>query len=357
MPFEIVRNDITKMHTDAIVNAANEKLIAGGGVCGAIFNAAGAEELQKACDDIGGCKTGQAVITPGFGLPARYIIHAVGPVWHGGAQGEDALLRSCYRNALELAKEHGLTSIAFPLISSGIFGYPKEDALQVAVSEIKSFLYDNEMDVYLVVFDKQAFDISQNRYNSIQSYISEHYVEMFAARSRPYRETEAVFEDDDNYSDILATISAREEMETAFMLPLQPMPEVLDERRKSLADAVSQLEESFSQMLLRLIDEKGFADTEVYKRANIDRKLFSKIRSNVEYKPSKQTAVALAVALRLSLDETKDLLMRAGYALSRSSKPDVIVEYFLEQGNWDIYEINEALFAFDQMLLGGTGKL
>lgn len=350
MPFEIVRNDITKMNTEAIVNAANASLEAGGGVCGAIYNAAGMQELQKACSAIGRCETGQAVITAGFNLPAKYIIHTVGPVWQGGAQNEEALLRLCYKNTLGLAKKHGISSVAFPLISSGVFGYPKKEALQVAISEIKAFLLNNEMDVYLVVFDKQMFDISQSRYHAIQSFISERYVEarMVPERTRMQKQTEFV-QESEIYADALELVSEQVEVKE---MPLSAS--VL--KKKSLADVVNQLKDPFSQMLLNLIDEKGFTDTEVYKRANIDRKLFSKIRSNPEYKPSKQTAIALAFALKLSLDETKDLLMRAGYALSRSSKFDVIVEFFLEQGICDIYEVNEALFAFDQVPLGGAIK-
>lgn len=347
MPFEIIHNNITQMQTDAIVNAANEKLRAGGGVCGAIFRAAGAQELQAACDAIGGCAAGQAVITPGFGLAVGYIIHVVGPVWRGGGQGEEALLRACYRNALTLARENGLASVAFPLISAGSYGYPVQEALRVAVSEIRAFLQEHEMEVYLVLLDPQVFSLSQDRYASIHSYISRHYVRPAAAKARAMpKPAMPAFAEVECYSDNIGTLPSEEEMEAP----------ALDFLQRRLADVVEQLDETFSQMLLRLIDEKGYTDTEVYKRANIDRKLFSKIRSNAEYKPSKHTAVALAVALRLNLDETKDLLLRAGYALSRSSKGDVIVEYFLSEEIWDIYEINEALFAFGQALLGGAVK-
>ena len=163
MPLEIIQNDITKMHVDAIVNAANSGLLRGGGVCGAIFAAAGAEDLHKACANIGHCATGEAVITGGFRLPARYIIHTVGPVWHGGIQNEEVLLRSCYIKSLELAKAHGLQSVAFPLISSGIFGYPKEQAVAVAISAIETFLLENVMDVFLVLFDEETYRLAKGQ--------------------------------------------------------------------------------------------------------------------------------------------------------------------------------------------------
>ncbi len=356
MPFEIVRNDITRMRTDAIVNAANEALQMGSGVCGAIFRAAGAQQLQEACNAIGGCKTGQSVLTGGFALPARCIIHTVGPVWHGGAQHEEALLRACYRSALALAKETGCSSIAFPLISSGVYGYPKDAALQVAVSEIKAFLLedDSDMDVRLVVFDRQAFDLGQSRFAAVKSYVSAHYVEermsaevqRYRGESVPVCAAPSPLPCDNSYRD---TLTGMELYEAAPPFLRQPA-------QHGLAERLNRLDETFSEMLLRLIDEKACTDVEIYKRANIDRKLFSKIRSNKEYKPSKQTALALAVSLRLSLDETKDLLLRAGFALSHSNRFDVIVEYHLSEGIWDIYEINAALFAFGQMLLGGAAK-
>ena len=340
MPFEIVRADITKMETDAIVNAANSALQMGGGVCGAIFTAAGARALQQACNGLGGCETGQAVITKGYNLPAKYIIHAVGPIWRGGGFGEAALLDACYTNSLKLAKEHGLSSIAFPLISSGIYGYPKDQALQIAVTAIGKFLLEHEMDVSLVVFDKNAYMLGEALYSSIQAFIDERYVEEHTPLSRfpALRQEEA---------DLLGAY------ETAPMPAMAVPPQASEQAKRHLEDIVGQLEESFSQMLLRLIDEKGMTDVATYKRANIDRKLFSKIRTGKGYNPGKTTALALAVALRLNLDETRDLLAKAGYALSRSHKMDVIVEFFIREGNYDIFTINEALFAFDQPLLGG----
>ncbi|HOQ10523.1 MAG TPA: macro domain-containing protein [Syntrophomonadaceae bacterium] len=324
MPLHLVRNDITKMKVDAIVNAANSALQRGGGVCGAIFAAAGARELQEACNKIGGCKVGEAVITPGFRLPAKYIIHTVGPVWQGGKANEPQLLRNCYINSLTLALEHKCESIAFPLISSGIYGYPKDQALHVAVSAISEFLFTHEANVYLVLFDKNAVTLSEKLFSAITKYIDDNYAEEHLLRERR---------------------RGIELLDTSYH-HIQESP------RRSLEHILDQLDESFSEMLLRLIDEKGLTDVETYKRANIDRKLFSKIRSNKDYHPSKVTALALAIALKLNLDETLDLLSKAGYTLSPSSKFDVIIQYFIEEGNYNIFEINEALFYFDQPTLG-----
>ncbi len=324
MPFEIIRADITKLEIDAIVNAANSHLLAGGGVCGAIFKAAGASDLQEACNKIGYCDTGNAVITKGFNLPAKYVIHAVGPIWQDGNRSEPQLLYSAYSRSLELAKEHKLESIAFPLISSGIYGFPKASALKIAVTAITDFLIDNDMHVYLVIFDKKSFDIGEKLFSGIKSYIDDNYVDEH-------------------------TLSRREKLAIAQLQvhDTAPCPDSF------LFDAVHSLDESFSQMLLRKIDESGMTDAQCYKKANIDRKLFSKIRSDINYRPSKHTALAFAIALELPLNETNNLLKKAGYALSHSYKSDVIIEFFIKNKNYNIFEINEALFAFDQPPLGG----
>mgnify|MGYP000973843129 CR=1 FL=1 len=333
MPLEIIRNDITKMKVDAIVNAANTDLRMGGGVCGAIFQEAGAQELQEACNNIGGCLTGQAVITDGFKLPAKYIIHTPGPIWEGGAKKEAELLQASYENSLKLAVDHQCQSIAFPLISTGIYGYPKEEALQIAVSVVSSFLFHHEMLVYLVVFDNKSFGLSQKLSRSIHEYICEHYVE----------EAEMNFQQ-----------NRLEEYEEIKLYQEADMPQenIYEIETDLLINRLNELGESFSQMLLRLIDEKEMTDVETYKRANIDRRLFSKIRNGADYTPKRKTALALAIALQLNLDETLDLLAAAGYTLSSSSKFDVIIEYFIQQAKFNIHEINEALFAFEQPLLG-----
>lgn len=341
MPFTIVRQDITKMNVDAIVNAANTQLQMGGGVCGAIFKSAGAVKLQAACDKLAPIETGEAVITPGFALPAKYVIHAAGPVYrrHSPEQNEK-LLRSAYISSLQLAVKSHCESIAFPLISSGIYGYPKEEALRVATSAIKDFLAGHDMDVYLAVFDKASFVLSEKLLGEVSSYIDEHYVEEHLKRRHELLDVE------------------RSALDEAKLISYN-VPEYLIAKSPATAqvagldDLVGNLDESFSATLLRLIDLKGKTDVAVYKRANIDRKLFSKIRTGKGYIPSKRTAIALAIALELTLEETDDLLKRAGYALSHSRKFDVIVEYFIINGRYDIFEINEVLFKYDQPLLGG----
>lgn len=325
MPLEIIRNDITKVHADAIVNAADPSLLGGGGTDGAIHKAAGSGLLAE-CRDLGGCKAGVAKITKGYDLPAKYVIHTVGPVWRDGSSGEEKLLADCYKNSLKLAKQHKLESVAFPLISSGAFGYPRDKALSAAISAIGEFLLKNDMTVYLVVYDSASFMLSEKLFLSIKQYIDDNYIEERASNFSRDRIRENLVRDNAN-----ATIFRRE---------------------RSLDDVVRNLDDTFSQMLLRLIDEKGMKDSETYKKANIDRKLFSKIRNDIYYRPSKQTAAAFAVALELNLDETRDLLARAGFALSRSCVFDIIIQYFIEHDNYDIFEINEALFAFEQNLIG-----
>ena len=338
MPLEIVRNDITKMAVDAIVNAANESLLGGGGVDGCIHRAAGPELLAE-CRTLGGCKTGNAKITKAYRLPSRYVIHTVGPVWHGGMHGEKEKLVSCYRTSLALAKEHKCESVAFPLISSGIYGYPKDQALRVAVEVIGEFLMENDMTVYIVIFDRKAYQISSKLFSDIAEYIDDHYVDEHTESRRERLSRLNSFKQksmacDDTAPEIMAA-------------PCAPMA-----MGGSLDDLLVELDAGFSETLLKLIDRTGKKDSEIYKKANVDRKLFSKIRNNPHYKPSKTTAIAFAIALELDLEETKDLIARAGFALSHSSKFDVIIEYFIHQKNYDVFAINEALFAFDQSLLG-----
>ncbi|HIW14810.1 MAG TPA: O-acetyl-ADP-ribose deacetylase [Firmicutes bacterium] len=328
MPLTIIRQDITKMPVDAIVNAANPSLLGSGGVDGAIHRAAG-PQLRLACQKLGGCPTGQAKITKGFHLPCRYVIHTVGPVWRGGSFGEKDALTSCYRTSLQLALRAHCETVAFPLISAGAYGYPKDQALRVAVDTIGRFLLTHDLTVFLVVFDKAAYRISRETYCDIQSFIDDRFVE--------------------SHQDSLARQQQRGE--AARLMGASTAPAFFASSL-SLEDAVSQLDESFTDMLLRKIDEKGMTDAQCYKKANLDRKLFSKIRKNRQYHPSKPTALALAVALELSLSETKELLQKAGFALSHSQKFDLIVEYFIQKGCYDIFAINEALFAFDQSLLG-----
>ena len=339
-------DDITKMKVDAIVNAANESLLGGGGVDGCIHRAAGPELLVE-CETLHGCKTGSAKITKGYKLPCKYVIHAVGPRWYDGRHGERERLISCYRTSLMLAKEYGCESVAFPLISSGIFGYPKDQALKVAIDTISSFLLENEMTVYIVIFDRKAYQISGKLFADIAAYIDDRYVD----------------EHTDNCSERLRRMNAFR-MEEPMPCEASVCEEAIEQlmppvsaaaapkKAATLDDALGQIDESFSEMLLRKIDERGMTDAQCYKKANIDRKLFSKIRSDKSYKPSKPTVIAFAIALELPLVEMKDMLMKAGFALSHSNKFDIIVEYFVEHGNYNVFEINEALFAFDQSLIG-----
>ena len=340
MPLEIVRNDITKMKVDAIVNAANESLLGGGGVDGAIHRAAGSGLLAE-CRTLGGCKTGKAKITGGYSLPVKYVIHTVGPIYNDGKHGEKALLESCYRESLALAKEHNCETVAFPLISSGVYGYPKDQALKVAIDVISDFLLGNEMTVYIVIFDKAAYKISEKLFSDIAEYIDDNYVDEHTDYSRERIRMNAL--------PSMAPRKRRKKSDDDF-LEMCDCKAMLAE--DDLDAKLKQIDESFSQMLLRKIDEKGMTDAECYKKANIDRKLFSKIRSNIHYKPSKPTALAFAISLELSLAETEDMLRKAGFALSHSNKFDIIIEYFISKGNYNIFEINEALFAFDQSLLG-----
>ena len=329
MPFYMIRGDITKLQVDAIVNAANNSLLGGGGVDGAIHRAAGPKLLEE-CRTLGGCETGQAKLTGGYNLPAKYVIHTVGPIWRGGNRGERELLVSCYRNSLELASKEGCKTLAFPLISAGVYGYPKDQAVQVAVETIQSFLLTHDVSVTLVLFDRDAATVSKSLFTDISSYIDAQFIKEHADQGPECVRREVAF-----YRDAVKGM---------------PMSAGVPGSQK---EALSHIDESFSQMLLRKIDAAGLTDAQCYKNANIDRALFSKIRNDPHYRPSKPTALAFAIALELDLNETQELLRKAGFTLSHSQKLDIIVEYFILHGNYDIFQINQALFAFDQSLLGG----
>ena len=335
MPLKIVRNDITKMHVDAIVNATDPTLSGGGGVDGAIHRAAG-PRLEAACKALGGCKTGEAKATGGFDLPCKYILHTVGPIWRGGAFGERALLTACYQNALALARARGCESVAFPLISSAAHGYPKAQALRVAVEAITEFLTENEMEVYIVVFTRDEVEVSEKLFRAVEQYIDDVYVgERYDAPREMQRRA-------------LYVETPMDALEGA--LSYAPSGPAMD--MSTLAEMLDQVDESFGKTVLRKIDEKGMTDVECYKRANIDRRLFNKIKNEPNYRPGKQTALALAIALKLTLAETKELLMKAGFAFSHSNKADIVVEYCIRAGLYDIFQINELLFRFDLSPLG-----
>lgn len=347
MPFEIVRNDITNMYVDAIVNTANPRPVIGMGTDSTIHEKAGPQLLQ-ARQAIGPIQVGGAAITPAFQLHAKYVIHTVGPVWEGGKYGEEQLLRSCYDTSLKLALDHNCRSIAFPLISSGNYGFPKDKALQIAISAISSFLPEHDMQIYLVVFDRKSYALSEKLFQGVASYIDQHFVDEYERAvygitedTYPYRRHHPRR---DAYYDACESSAVLEE-------PL-PCPAMAPSKAFSLQDKLKQMDAGFTETLLKLIDKSGKKDSEVYKKANLSKQHFSKIRNNPNYKPTKQTAIALALALELNLEQTKDLIGRAGYALSNSSKFDLIIQYFIEQENYNVVEINIALYEFDQSLLG-----
>ena len=359
MPFEILRNDITRMSADVIVNTANPRPEIGSGTDAAIHQAAG-ERLLAARRQIGNIERGCCAVTPAYNLKAKYVIHTVGPVWEDGSWGEEMILRQCYDRSLAMADDLGCSSIAFPLISSGNYGFPKELALETALDAFRTFLKTHEMDIKLVVFDRESVKISETLHDSIEKYVDEHYVsakfdEEYAPmpgsssnrRRRRIRDRydayhpSLLLEDDDPY-----VMAAPSYQGTAAVLPCQT------DAASSLNELLERTDAGFSETLLRLIDESGKKDPEVYKKANLSKAHFSKIRKNPDYRPKKQTAVAFAIALELDLEQAKDLIGRAGYALNNSSKFDIIVTWFINHRQYDLYKINLTLFEFDQPLLG-----
>ena len=353
MPFEIVRNDIVNMQVDAVVNTANPNPVVGSGVDAGIHKKAG-HKLLQARQKIGYIDFGEAAITPGFDLEAKYVIHTVGPIWTDGSHQEAQLLSSCYRKSMALAKEYKCESIAFPLISTGNYGFPKPLALQIAVREISTFLLENEMQIYLVVFGKEALALSEKLFKSVSSYIDENYIRSklmdeygtdYGSRSEIRRVGNMLKQSLRISEDSSPSQASKEYRDMSVCLGKTLEAE-------DWGHLLDGLDAGFSETLLHLIDCTGKKDSEIYKKANVDRKLFSKIRNNLDYKPSKTTALAFAFALELDLEETKDFIGRAGFALSHSSKFDVIVEYFLVHKKYDVFELNEVLFAFDQALIG-----
>ena len=337
MPFRIIRDNIVHVRADAIVNSANPNPIVGGGAEADIYRAAG-PRLERARMRFGKLETGAAVVTKAYGLPAKYIIHTIGPVWRGGGAGEIELLRLCYRNSIDTAISMGCESVAFPLISSGTYGFPKAEALAVAMGEIRSRMGE-DIEMILVVYDRESYALSEERYAGVAAYIDDKYVD---ARSDARRSSRI-------WNAQPRAVERESLFDAAPLATWAPEPRKLD-----LTSRLKRMDAGFSEALMRLIDESGCTDAEIYKRANVDRKLFSKIRSKKDYKPSKPTALAFCVALRLDPAASRELIGRAGYALSRSSHFDIIVEYCLETGNYDICEINAALFEFDQPLLGSA---
>ena len=376
MALQIIRNNIVNVEADAIVNTANPAVAVGPGVDEAIYTAAGWDRLIEARRVIGPMEPGQVAATPAFDLRAKYIIHAIGPAWRGGGHGERDTVAKCYSGALALALELGCESIAFPLMATGTYGFPKDEALKTAIREISTFLLDNEMEVMLVVYDKESFEVSGKLFADIKSYIEEDEIRegmrylsdmqtagsfggrsgrRKAMRDRGGRMLSRAEEIPVNLSqDRMADLQSYEVEEPDVMLPdrYPDMVKQFSAEEDRLDERLLHMDKTFQEHLFWLIDHRGMTDPEVYKKANIDRKLFSKIRGDINYSPSKKTALALAIALELSMDETIDLLGRAGLALSPSIRFDKIIGYCIEHGNYDIYEINNVLFKYDQPLLG-----
>ena len=356
MPFEIVRNDIVNMQVDAIVNTANPKPIVGYGVDAGVHKKAG-PALLEARKEIGRIGVGEAAITPGFQLDARYVIHAVGPIWQGGTHDEEKLLRKCYDRALQLALDNGCESIAFPLLSAGNHGFPKPLALQIAINAFSSFLMEHEMQIYLVVFSLNAFELSAKLFHSVESYIDENYIldktldEYGIENKRDIRKAE--LEQIQSEIRLQRRLRMKAELEDLSVCSCEVLRAPVDSVAPSdLDELLLETDAGFSETLLKLIDKAGKKDSDIYKKANVDRKLFSKIRNNPAYKPSKITAVAFALALELDLEETQNFIGRAGYTLSHSSKFDIIIEYFILNKNYNVFEIDAVLFRYDQPLIG-----
>ena len=360
MPLIIVRENIVNMRVDAIVNTTNEEMVGYSGVDLAVHNAAG-EELRHECARLAPLGQGMAVMTGGYRLPAKHIIHTSGPVYRDGLHGESVLLRSCYLECLKLATAHGIQSVAFPLISSGAYGYPKDQVLHFAVETISEYLETNELLVYLCVYDRESYAFSKELYEEITAFLTDESAEDGYLEREPCRpdrrrilekrapmakgmRDDACLDGEDTFFE--ATFSCADEGEVV------PPARSGSAIGKTLQEYMRQRDSSFSEMLFAYIDERGMSDVECYKRANVDKRIFSKIRSHKSYRPSKPTAIAFAISLRLDLEETQELLASAGYTLSRSFVFDKIIRYFIQNGKYDIFEINEALFEFDQTPLG-----
>ena len=344
MPLKIIRQDITKIKCDAIVNPTDTYYSHGGGVDAMIHEAAG-EELYRACLKHGDLEDGQAVVTPAFSLPCKYVIHTVGPVWEGGDYGEETILRSCYSSCLELAVKNKCKSVAFPLIASGAFGFPKDRVLKIAVDVIGDFLFENEMLIYLVVFDKTAYSISERLFSDVSAFIDDAYSECRTPFYDLLRESY-------NFEEYDKTMRSKSRRCESISISRAVASDDF-ECAKSLDEMLSEMDKGFAETLFHYIDEKGISDVECYKRANVDKKTFSKIKCNKNYKPSKVTAISFAIALRLNIEQTNHLLNTVGMSLSRSNKFDVIIEYFIMTGNYkDIFDVNETLYQFDQVTLG-----
>ena len=352
MPFKIVRNDITHVKADVIVNTANLKPIYVSGTDLAVYQAAGADELLAERKKIGFIERGDIAVTGAYALNAKYIIHTVGPVWVDGKHNEFETLESCYVKSLQKALELGCDSIAFPLISTGVYGFPKDKALQIAVSVFSRFLLENEMQIILVVFDKKSFQLSGQLVGEIDSFIDANYIRQkrrseYSRRTSRRSKIESDITYDSEVYEECCHYLEEEESEAELLMP-DPMPD----RAMSLEEELENIEMSFHDKLFELIGKSGMDNKDVWKRANLDRKHFSKIQCDEKYHPKKKTVMALCIALKLDLEQAKDLLARADWAFSPSSKVDLIVQKAIIDKQYDIYQLNLVLFRYTNEILG-----
>ncbi len=352
MPFQIIWNDITKVKADAIVNTANPRPAIGGGTDYAIHTAAG-PELLEAREKIGDILIGCSAATPAFRLPAKYVLHTVSPAWIDGEHDEEKLLRKAYDAALNLAAELDCKSIAFPLMAAGTYAFPHGIALSVAIGAFTDFLLQHEMQIELVLFNTEAFRLAGSLFTDLKSYIDSNYVDerheeeyRIDGVSRPDRRSRYLEQKgrtrlkwERAHHDAEQALSASEP-QTPYIgqKPAAYRPSM------SLQDRLDQTEKTFSQYLLDLLMEKDMRNSEVYRRAEVSRQLFSRILNTPHYQPTKSTAIQLAIGLQLDLPQTQKLLETAGYVLTRSSKADLVVQYYIERGEYSIPLINTALY-------------
>ena len=336
MPLYLKKGDITAMHCDAIVNATDVYLSGSGGADRMIHEAAGFG-LSLECMKLGGCDVGKAVITKGYELNAKYVIHTVGPIWSDGSIFEQELLASCYKNSLLLALEYSCETVAFPLISAGTFDFPEDDAMRIAKESIEDFLSEHEMTVYLVAYRSHTYNMGAKLFSEVSRFVENRFY-------------------GDDYS---ACASAP--MVNMHECDYIPKPTVsifrpkLTEKKAAasgLGDRLKHVDEGFAEMLTRKIEERGMTNADCYNKAGITKSVFSKIKNNPEYRPTKPTVAGFVLALELPLDEAKEMLSKAGYSLSHSSKFDIILEWFIENRNYSIFDINEVLLEHDQQLIG-----
>ena len=351
MPLRIIRNDITKVKADAIVNTANPEVAIGGGVETAIYSAAGKEKLLDARKKIGILQPGEVGVTEAFDLEAKYIIHVSSPRWKGGNKGEIKCLRDCYEKVLKTAKDYGCKSIAFPLLATGTYGFPKEVGVQVAVDAFTAFLEEYEMEITLVVFECEAVSISGKLVEEVRSFIDDRLVEEALveeyAEDRPYRrerrfgaETASLVPVNEGVKDVKELYTSK----IPYMAEEKPLARCAPQ--VSLEDALKNIyTDSFEKYLQKLINKKGLKNSEIYAAANISKQYFSKLLKG-QVKPSKEKMLALAVGLRLNMDETVDFLRIAGYALSPISQTDTVVEYFIRKQEYNVLKIDIVLFDY-----------